>query len=80
MTEALVQARLFGRFAEQDTLVLTAFHTRALFKGKGTAQWREAMHQCRQTWDDLFVSIQPMSADFVGAYVSENYDDFPLCP
>jgi hypothetical protein len=30
ITEPIVQARLFGRFAEPDTLILTKFHTKAV--------------------------------------------------
>src|ERR1039458_6685961 len=36
------QARLFGRFAEPDTLILTGFHTRNLLGDKGSQAWEDA--------------------------------------
>jgi hypothetical protein len=80
VTEANVQARLFGRFAEPDTLILTAFHTRRLLGNKGSTEWRNAMRRCEATWNSLFGSTQPFSASTIKAYVTENCDDFPLCP
>src|ERR1700724_2916097 len=50
VTEPVVQARLFGRFAEPDTLILTNFHTRGHLKDKGSQAWGTAMADCAQAW------------------------------
>ena len=71
--------RLFGRFAEPDTIVGTKFHTREILKRKGSRQWREAMETCKNEWNDLFPGIKPFSAATIHEYVTEKCDDFPLC-
>ena len=43
VTEPAIQARLFGRFAEQDTLILNRFHTRQFLGDKGSVNWSSAM-------------------------------------
>ena len=75
--EPSVQARLFGRFAGPNTLILTKFYTRNLLGKKGSQAWQYAMAECDETWNDLFDG-PPFSADTVGEYVTENCDDFPL--
>jgi hypothetical protein len=62
ITEPVVHARLFGRFAEADTLILTKFHTRRLLGRKGSADWKSAMLACESTWSALFPAHRP----FVG--------------
>jgi hypothetical protein len=72
------QARLFGRFAEQDTLILTAFHTRGYLGRKGSRAWHEAMTGCVATWERLFPHVPPFVGDSVRDYVSENCHDYPI--
>ena len=78
VTEPIVQARLFGRFAEPDSLVLTKFYTRQMLGKKGSVVWQDAMTECEGAWECLF-NEPPFSAETIGNYVSENHDDFPLC-
>lgn len=72
------QARLFGRFAEPDTLILTKFHTRPLLDKKGSQAWNTAMTHCDQFWKTHFADIPHFSAAHVGDYVTENCDDYPI--
>ena len=83
VTEPRVQARLFGRFAEPDTLILSKFHSRQVLrdKKKSSAQdseWQTAMAQCESTWNGLFPGIAPFSGTTIHEYVTENCDDFPI--
>jgi len=77
VTEPTVQARLLGRFAEPDTLVLTKFYTRGLLGNKGSAGWVDAMTQCERTWKDLF-GDELFVGKNIHDYVTENCDDFPI--
>jgi hypothetical protein len=78
VTEPVTQARLFGRFAEPDTLILTKFHTRALLGDKGSQAWTAAMANGVKTWESLFPDHAPFSGPNIHAYVTENCDAFPL--
>jgi hypothetical protein len=75
VTEPRPQARLFGRFIEPNTLVLTNFHTRDFLGKKGSVNWAYAMNACETAWKSLFGDLL-----FVGNnihdYVTENCDDF----
>jgi hypothetical protein len=83
VTEPRVQARLFGRFAEPDTFVLTKFHSRAVLRDKKKSaahdsEWQVAMDNCVAQWDQLFPGVQPFSGETIHAYVTEKCDDFPI--
>jgi hypothetical protein len=78
VTPPAVQARLFGRFAAPDTLILTKFHTRSMLGNRGSQGWRLAMKACHDCWNDLFPSIPCFVADSVHSYVTENCDDYPI--
>jgi hypothetical protein len=83
VTEPRVQARLFGRFAEPDTLVLTRFHGRGVLKKKKKVvtkndEWQIVMMECEATWKRLFLGFSPFSSKTVHEYVTENCDDFPI--
>lgn len=73
-----VQARLFGRFAEPDTLILTKFHTRGFLGKRGSQAWKQAMHGCAKIWETHFPLISPFVGKDVHAYITENCDDFPI--
>ncbi|NQV61412.1 MAG: hypothetical protein HQ502_17225 [Alphaproteobacteria bacterium] len=77
VTEPVVQVRLFGRFAEPDTLILTKFTTRRLLGQKGSAEWNNAMTGCEAEWNTLF-NKPPFNAVTIHEYVTENCDDFPI--
>ena len=77
VTEPAVQARLFGRFAAPNTLVLTKFYTRQMLGKKGSENWQNAMNECETTWNNLF-GEPPFSGEMISEYVLENCDDFPL--
>lgn len=72
------QARLCGRFAERDTLILTGFHTRGHLGKKTSRAWRDAMTACVASWERLFPDTPPLRADSIHDYVSENCHDFPI--
>src|SRR5262249_23009601 len=78
VTDPTVQARLFGRFAEPDTLILTSFHTRSFLGRKGSAGWLAAMSDCANVWDELFPENPPFTGPNINAYVTENCDAFPI--
>jgi hypothetical protein len=80
VTEPVTQARLFGRFAEPDTIILTKFHTRRHLGNEGSQAWKDAMRKCVATWDDLFPGHAPFNSLNIHAYVTENCDAFPLPP
>jgi hypothetical protein len=78
VTEPAVQARLIGRFAEPDTLILTKFHTRSYLGKKGSAAWNAATAACVQEWTETFGGHTPFTGATIGHYVTENCDGFPL--
>jgi hypothetical protein len=78
VTPPSVQARLFGRFAAPDTLILTKFHTRALLGNRGSQGWIMAMNACHGCWNGLFPSAPCFVANSVRSYVTENCDDYPI--
>jgi hypothetical protein len=78
VTEPIVQGRLFGRFAEPDTLILTKFHTRSMLGKMGSPNWISAMNSCQATWAGLFGNLPPYSGTTIHDYVTENCDDFPI--
>lgn len=79
ISEPIIKARVFCRFAEQDTLIATHIHTRNLLGKRNSKMWERAMLFCEASWQSLFGSCGPHSGIRIGDYVSENYDDFPLC-
>jgi len=80
VTEPRVNARLFCRFAEPDTLIMNKFYSRGLLGKRGSAEWQSARELCAKTWADLFPGFEPFSADRMTKYVTENCDDFQVCP
>jgi hypothetical protein len=78
VTEPVVQARLLGRFAEPDTLILAKFYTRQLLGQKGSTQWAAGMATCLGVWGQLFGASPPHTGSSIHDYVSENCDDFPI--
>lgn len=77
-TPPRVQARMFCRFAEPDTLIGTKFHTRQLLGDKGSRNWNDAMLACESRWNALFPEYPPFSAATIHEYVTENCDDFAI--
>jgi hypothetical protein len=78
VTEPVAQARLFGRFAAPDTIVLTKFYTRRLLGNKRSPEWSRAVAQCVNCWNSLFGDLPPFAAKTISEYVTENCDDFPI--
>ena len=78
VTEPTAQARLFGRFAEPDTLILTGFHTRRLLGDKGSQEWSDAMQDCVRQWEAFLAALPIFSGSTIHEYVTENCDDFPI--
>jgi hypothetical protein len=78
-TDPRVQLRLFGRFAEPNTVVGTKFHLRQMLGNRGSRQWRQAMSSCETAWNELFPNMPPFVGKTIHEYVTENCDDFPLC-
>jgi hypothetical protein len=72
------QARLFGRFAEPDTLILTKFHTRSMLGNRGSQGWNQAMAHCKQCWEAIFPGTDYFTHQYVSGYVTENFDAFPI--
>jgi hypothetical protein len=81
VTEPRPQVRLFGRFIEPDTLILTKFHLRDQLGKRESRVWITAMRDCERKWAALFPATPPFSASTIHRYVTENCDDFgPDCP
>jgi hypothetical protein len=83
VTEPRVQARLFGRFAEPNTVILSRFHSRGVLRNKKKAavkdsEWHAVMTECENTWNSLFSGILPFSGTSIHDYVTENCDDFAI--
>jgi hypothetical protein len=78
VTAPIVQARLFGRFAEPDTLILTKFHTRRMLGNRGSQAWNQAMENCRRCWESLFPDHSCFTRADVQLYITENCDAFPI--
>jgi hypothetical protein len=78
VTPPSVQARLFGRFALPDTLILTKFHTRSMLGNRGSQGWMLAMKACDDCWSGLFPGNPCFVADRIQCYVTENCDDYPI--
>jgi hypothetical protein len=76
--EPRVQARLFGRFPEADTLILTGFHTRPYLGDKGSQGWISAMEDCVRQWEAFRPGLPLFSRQSIHDYVTENCDDFPI--
>ena len=72
------QIRLFCRFAEPDTLILTRFRARNILGKKGSIAWSEAMVGCEADWNALNPPLTPFSATSIAEYVTENCNDFPI--
>lgn len=77
VTEPRPQIRLFGRFLEADTLIITKLHTRNYLGDKGSANWNAAMISCRETWQSLF-GEKLFVGNNIHDYVTENCDDFRI--
>jgi hypothetical protein len=77
VTEPTPQARLFGRFLEPDTLVLTNFHTRNYLGKKRSSNWNAAMANCQSVWLSLF-GERLFVGKTIHHYVTENCDDFRI--
>lgn len=85
VTEPVVQARLFARFARPDTLILTHLYTRKILgrkivRRKPSQHWQKAMHDCEAAWNKLLPETPPFSKPSVHDYITENCDDFELLP
>jgi hypothetical protein len=72
VTDPTPQARLIGRFADCDTIVLTKFYTREHLGKFGSANWVSAMGNCCQSWKLLFGSTSPYTGKSISDYVSGN--------
>ena len=82
VTEPQPQVRLFGRFIEPDTFIVTKLHLRHQLGNKGSQVWTTAMSDCARKWSSLFPSIPAFSANTVHEYITEKCDDYgpDCCP
>lgn len=78
VTEPNVQVRLFGRFAEPDTFIITQMRTRDSLGNKKSRSWKLAMRDCEQEWYTLFPKHHPYKGVTIHDYVTENCDDFSI--
>jgi hypothetical protein len=78
ITEPIVQARVFGRFAEQDTFIATDIRTRGMLGKMGSKNWKSACAQCVSDWQALFPNHPPHSGATIHEFVSENRDVYPI--
>jgi len=78
ITEPVVHARLLGRFAVADTLILMKFYTRRLLGDKGSKDWQAAMSFVDTKWSALFPGIPLFQGNSIHDYVTENCDEFKI--
>lgn len=78
VTEPRPQVRIFARFAEPNTLIVNAMHTRNMLGKRGSAQWVSAMAASEKSWNELFPSDAPFTGTTIHDYVQEECDDFEL--
>jgi len=83
VTQPIVQVRLFGRFAYEDTFIITKFYTRGLLGKRSRRankhdQWDDAKRECEETWNRLFPNHAPFTAFKIRYYVTENCDEYEL--
>jgi hypothetical protein len=80
VTEPTPQVRLFGRFLEPDTLVITKMRMRDELGDAGSRAWETAMRDCAKRWAALFPTTPAHSARTVHEYITEKCDDYgPDC-
>ena len=78
VTEPVAQARLIGRFAAPDTIIIAKFYTRRFLGKKASSEWKGAMAHCNSLWEQLFPDHPPFSRETIGEYVTENCDEYPI--
>jgi hypothetical protein len=78
VTEPIERARLFGRFAEPDSFIMTGMRTRRVLGKRGSSDWAREMSSCEQSWRRFFPNHQPFSGKRMSDYATENCDDFEL--
>jgi hypothetical protein len=78
VTAPTPQGRLFGRFAEPGTFIITNMHTRSHLGRRGSANWKRAMSDCEGHWLRLFPGQSPFSGSRFGEYVTGSCDDHDL--
>jgi hypothetical protein len=62
--------RLFGRFAEQDSLIVLTWARREELPG--SKEWRDAREGCKAEWRRLFPTYNAITGNNVNEYVSNN--------
>ena len=80
ITDPTPQVRLFGRFLEPDTLVITKCHMRNHLGDRGSRTWTTAMRACAGQWTQIFPTMAPFTSANIHEYITENCDDYgPDC-
>jgi hypothetical protein len=64
--------RIFGRFAEVDTLILLNWEFRKPLGGPGSGGFDIEREKCKVEWKKLFQTYPPISSGVVNEYVSAN--------
>ena len=62
--------RVFGRFAEQDLLIVSTWARREALPG--SKDWRDAREACKAEWRKLFPTYNAITGNNVNEYVSNN--------
>jgi hypothetical protein len=63
--------RVFGRFAERNTLILLNWEYRERLGGPGSPEFIIEMRKCKAEWRKLFPTYGAHTGDTVNEYVSE---------
>lgn len=64
--------RVFGRFAEQDLLIVLNWGYRNDLGGPGSSEFKRQIRKCKAEWRNLFPSYDPKSGKTVDEYISDN--------
>jgi len=79
VTEPNPQWRIFFRFADKDTIIISKCYSRNTLKDKNSQAWKEAMNGCETFWNNIFGNISPfVNEDRSINYVSDKCDDFKV--
>jgi hypothetical protein len=64
--------RVFGRFAETDTLILTNWEYREPLGGPGSEEFKIEIRKCQAEWKRLFPTHNSHTGSSVNEYISKN--------
>ncbi len=79
VTQPTAQFRVFLRFAEKDTIIVSGIYSRGRLGKRGSNEWSAAMNECASFWSELFEGHMYFeNGNRSTGYISEACDDFKV--